>query len=66
MFNLLGKATDMAINTVTSPIRVAGDTLDIIGGLTVGQIRTKAIASLGTEIASGMTQTELIEWYKGS
>lgn len=50
--------------TVGSSLRVVGSTLDLIDGLTEGEIRTRAIASLGAEYVSNMTQSELIEWYR--
>jgi len=48
-------------DAVTKPLR---DGLDIIDGLTEGELRTKAIASLGADVVAGMAVSELIEWYK--
>lgn len=64
MFGLLDKAVDMAVNTVTAPIRMAGSAVEIAIGLTAGELRREAIESLGWEVVSNMTQSELIDWYK--
>jgi transposase len=46
------------LNAVTSPIT---DTLDVLEGLTEGEIRTKAIARLGADAVAGMATAELID-----
>lgn len=54
----LGKTVEMA----TQPIR---DGLEIVDGLTEGELRYKAALRLGTDVASGMCASELLEWYQG-
>ena len=49
------------IHHVTAPIR---NGMDIIDGLSEGELRTQAILALGLDIASGMATSELIEWYE--
>ena len=49
-----------AVDTVTQPIR---DAANVIDGLTEGELRLKAAARLGTDVALGMSVSELIEWY---
>mgnify|MGYP003660050391 CR=1 FL=1 len=46
------------IDIVTSPIT---DTLDVLEGLTEGEIRTKAIARLGADAVGGMVLSEIVE-----
>jgi hypothetical protein len=48
------------VDVATQPIR---DGLDIIDGLTEGELREKAALRLGADIAGGMALNELIEWY---
>lgn len=50
-----------SVDIATKPIR---DGLNIIDGLTEGEIRLKAIASLGADAVGDMALDELIEWYK--
>ena len=52
----IGTSVDIA----TRPIR---DGIDIVDGLTEGELREKAILRLGVDVVSGMTLSELIEWY---
>lgn len=54
--NPIGKTIDVA----TQPLR---DGLEIIGGLTEGELRVKASLRLGADVASGMALGELIDWY---
>lgn len=61
---MFGSIVNMAVNTVTAPVRMVADAVNIIDGLTVGELRYKAILSLGEDVALGMTQAELIEWYR--
>lgn len=56
MFGLL-------LNSITSPLRMLDNTLDILDGLTEGEIREKAVLSLGFEVVSEMTQIEVLRWY---
>lgn len=48
------------VKTVTQPVR---DGLEIVDGLTEGELRVKAAIRLGVDVASGMALSELIEWY---
>lgn len=50
------------VNHLTKPIQ---DAAEIIDGLSEGELREKAILSLGADVASGMALSELIEWYQG-
>lgn len=52
----IGTTTDI----VTQPAR---DAVDVIEGLTEGELREKAALRLGADVASGMLLSELIEWY---
>lgn len=49
------------IRTATQPIR---DGVEIIDGLTEGELRTKAAARLGADVVAGMAVNELVEWYQ--
>ena len=51
---MFDKLIDMALSPVT-------DTLDVLDGLTEGEIRTKAIARLGADAVAGMALSELID-----
>ena len=64
MFSILGKAMDHAVNTVTAPVRMAANAVDIVDGLVYGEIRLEAICDLGIEVVSNMTQAEVVAWYK--
>ncbi len=68
---LVGKAVDTVtdfvedpigttVDVVTQPVR---DGLDIIDGLTEGELRERAILRLGADVVAGMAVSELIEWY---
>jgi len=48
------------LRTVTAPLR---DTIEIVEGLTEGELRIKAAARLGADVASGMAVGELLDWY---
>ena len=63
---MFGSLLNLAVNTVTAPVRMVANAVDIVDGLTVGEIRTRAVYALGMEAVSNMTQSELIEWYKRS
>lgn len=73
MFGFVEDIFDSAVNTVddfindpvgqtvhhaTSPIR---DAVEIIDGLTEGEIRGMAVARLGADVAAGMAISEIIE-----
>jgi hypothetical protein len=49
------------VRQVTSPIV---NTLDIIDGLTEGELRMRAAVRLGADVAGGMTASELVNWYQ--
>ena len=61
----VGKAVDdpvgYAVDTVKQPIV---DAVDVIDGLSEGELRLKAAARLGADVAGGMALSELIEWYQ--
>lgn len=46
------------VDTVTQPIV---DTIDVLEGLTEGELREKAALRLGTDAVAGMATNELIE-----
>jgi len=48
-------------DTVTQPVR---DGLEVIDGLTEGELRHKAALRLGADAASGMALGELVDWYE--
>ena len=52
-----------ASQVVTQPLH---DVLDVVEGLTEGELRVWAVARLGTDAASGMALSELIEVYQNS
>ena len=54
--NPIGKTVQVA----TQPLR---DGLEIIDGLTEGELRLAAATRLGIDVASGMALGELIDWY---
>ncbi|MCK5017808.1 MAG: hypothetical protein KAS32_12165 [Candidatus Peribacteraceae bacterium] len=62
--NTVEKAIDnpvgFAVDSATAPLR---NGIDVIDGLTEGELRTKAALSLGTDVVSGMALSEVIEWY---
>ena len=64
MFEILEDFIDdplgTTIDVATQPVR---DTLEVLGGLTEGEIRLEAITRLGVDVAIGMGTAELIEWY---
>jgi hypothetical protein len=51
------------VYSVTSPVR---NTLDLIDGLSEGELRLKAAVSLGLDVAAGLGTSELISWYKST
>ncbi len=56
MFGIIDDIVDIA----TKPLR---DAIEIVDGLTEGELRTKAIVSLGADVVAGMAVSELVEWY---
>lgn len=72
---MFGKILNSVVNTVEdvvddpigftsrqmmSPI---SDTIDIVQGLTEGELRLKATASLGADVVLGMGSGQLVEWF---
>lgn len=55
--NPIGTTVDIA----TQPIR---DGLDILDGLSEGEIREHAILRLGADVVAGMALSEIITWYR--
>lgn len=49
------------VDTATQPVR---DGIEIVDGLTEGELREKAAVRFGVDVASGMALGELINWYK--
>lgn len=49
---------DTLIDLATAPVR---DGLDVLEGLTEGEIRAKAAARVGADVAAGMAIGELID-----
>jgi len=49
---------DTLIDLATAPVR---DGLDVLDGLTEGELRAKAAARVGADVAAGMAVGELIE-----
>ncbi len=54
---------DEIVDIALKPVR---DTVEVFGGLTQGEIREKALISLGTDVVAGMGTAEIIDWYKGT
>ena len=53
-----GFGIDTLIDLATAPVR---DGLDVLDGLTEGEIRAKAAARLGSDVVAGMALNEVIE-----
>ena len=71
MFGIFDKVTDAlsdfaedpigtSVDIATQPLR---DGIDVLEGMTEGELRTRAVARLGADVAGGMALAELIEWY---
>lgn len=60
MFELTGKLAGLVVDGVLQPVR---DGLVVAEGLTEGQIRVKAAARLGADVAAGMGTAALLEWW---
>lgn len=56
----VGTTVETTVNAVTSPIE---NGIDLIDGLTEGELRTKAALSLGVDVVAGMGTSELVDWY---
>ncbi len=56
--DFVDRPIEKSIEIATQPIR---DGIEVAGGLTEGEIRTKAIARLGVDVVSGMALGEMIE-----
>lgn len=55
---MFGNLINFAVKTATQPIR---DGLDILDGLTEGELRVRAAARLGADVVAGMALSEIIE-----
>lgn len=55
---MFGDLINFALKAATQPAR---DGLDILDGLSEGEIRVKAAARLGADIVAGMALSEIIE-----
>lgn len=53
----IGKTVEVA----TQPIR---DGIEVVDGLTEGELRVKAATRLGVDAVSGMALGELVDWYE--
>ena len=53
---------DIVVDTALAPVR---DGLDILDGLTEGEIRTKAVARLGADVVAGMALSEILDALDG-
>lgn len=64
---MFGKVLDLGLdvveNTVVQPI---DDALEVVDGLTEGELRESAALRLGSSVVEGMLLSELIEWYNTS
>lgn len=49
-----------AVDVGTQPVR---DGIEIVEGLTEGELRVRAAARLGADVVAGMTVSQLVEWY---
>ncbi len=56
---LIDSPVETVIDIATQPVR---DGLDVLSGLTEGELRVKAAARLGADISAGMAASELIEF----
>ena len=55
---MISDLLNMAVKTATQPI---ADGLDLLEGLTEGEIREKAALRLGADVVAGMALSEIIE-----
>ena len=56
--DFVSRPVEKSVEIATQPVR---DGLEVAGGLTEGEIRTKAIARLCVDVVSGMALGEMIE-----
>lgn len=56
---MIGRLINTVADLTLQPVR---DTVDVLQGLTEGEIRTKAVARLGADVAVGMSTAALIEY----
>lgn len=56
---MFGNMIDAVAQAVTQPIR---DAVDVVDGLTEGEIRAKAAARLGADVVAGMALSQVIEF----
>ena len=69
--SIFNKVTDAASNFADDPVGTTADIatqpirdgIDIIDGLSAGELREKAVLRLGADIAGAMALSELIDWY---
>lgn len=54
----VGTMLDFLIRAATQPLR---DAIDVLDGLSEGELRTKAIARLGADVVGGMALSEIVE-----
>lgn len=68
MFGFIGKAAslavDVALSPVTAPVRMAGQALELLDGLTEGEIRTEVIARFGSDAVKDLALDDIITLYK--
>lgn len=58
---MFGNLFDTVIDTATQPL---SDALDVLDGLTEGELREKAALRLGADVVAGMALPEVIEALK--
>ena len=58
--DFVGDPVGTTVDITLQPVR---DGLDIIDGLSEGELREKAILRLGADVAGGMALSEIVEWY---
>lgn len=56
--DFIDRPVEKSVEIATQPLR---DGLEVVDGLTEGEIRTKAIARLGVDAVSGMALGEMID-----
>ena len=61
IFDIVTSTTDVIIKGALAPI---DDAVDILDGLSEGEIRTKAAARLGADVVAGMALSEVIDALK--
>ena len=61
---MFGSILSLATDVILSPLRTVEDVVDVVEGLTEGELREKAALSLGVDVVTGMALNEIIEWYE--